>query len=152
MTINNRGFQFITTHLEQVQPYNKSQALEMLQSAISATTLPVVLVGDFNIQANAPSNSTYATYQSLLGAGLSDAWELKHPADPGATCCQDASVTNATTNLNQRIDLVLLRGGIEVRDIHLIGNNSSDRVQGFWPSDHAGIVATLRLSDRANQE
>jgi isovaleryl-CoA dehydrogenase len=41
--------------------------------------------------------------------------------------------------------LGLLRGAIDISNIHLIGNNISDRVDGVWPSDHAGIVATLRI-------
>ena len=150
VTIDGRSFRLITTHLEQVQPYNESQATETVQSAVASTTLPVVFVGDFNIQANVPSDPTYATYQSLLAAGLSDAWEIARHGDPGPTCCQNQNVMNVTTDLNQRIDLVLLKGGVGVRDIHLIGNNSSDRVQGFWPSDHAGIVATLRIPGRHN--
>ena len=145
VTVDGRSFRFMTTHLEQIQPYNKSQALEAVQSAIASSSLPVVFVGDFNIQANAPSDPTYATYQAFLAAGLVDAWETRHSGDPGVTCCQLPNVMNVTTNLNQRVDLVLLSGGIDVRDIHLIGNKSSDMVQGVWPSDHAGIVASLRI-------
>jgi hypothetical protein len=54
-------------------------------------------------------------------------------------------LTNVTTNFTFRVDLVLLRGAIDISNIHLIGNNISDRVDGVWPSDHAGIVATLRI-------
>ncbi|MEU6069315.1 MULTISPECIES: hypothetical protein [Streptomyces] len=33
-----------------------------------------------------------------------------------------------------------------MKNIHLVGNEQSDRTpSGLWPSDHAGIVATLRV-------
>jgi hypothetical protein len=50
-----------------------------------------------------------------------------------------------------RVDLVLLRGGIEVRDIHVVGGSPSDRVDGLWPSDHGGLVATLRIPKESHQ-
>jgi endonuclease/exonuclease/phosphatase family metal-dependent hydrolase len=143
--VNGRSFRLITMHLETVQPFNLAQAKEALQSAVSSTTLPVVFVGDFNVVANQPSDPTFTTYQALINAGLVDAWQLKRSADPGYTCCQLPTVDNATTNLNRRIDLVLIRGPIEVRDIRLVGDQPADRVGGFWPSDHAGIVATLKI-------
>jgi endonuclease/exonuclease/phosphatase family metal-dependent hydrolase len=143
--VNGREFRLITTHLEIPQPFNLAQAKEALQSAVSSTTLPVVFVGDFNVVASSPSDPTFTTYQTLLNAGLVDAWQLKRSADPGYTCCQLPTVDNATTNLNQRVDLVLIRGPIEVRDIRLVGDQPADRVGGFWPSDHAGIVATLKI-------
>jgi len=40
--------------------------------------------------------------------------------------------------------LILLRGAFAVENINLIGNKPSDRTPSrLWPSDHAGIVATL---------
>jgi len=142
--VKGRAFRLVTTHLEFV-PFNLAQAKEALQSAVNSTTLPVVFVGDFNVVANSPSDPSFTTYQALINAGLIDAWQQKRPADPGYTCCQLGTVDNATSNLNARIDLVLIRGPIDVRDIHLVGDQPSDRVGGFWPSDHAGIVATLKI-------
>ncbi len=40
---------------------------------------------------------------------------------------------------------MLIRGQIDVRSIQLVGDQSSDRVNGLWPSDHAVIVTTLQL-------
>ena len=69
-----------------------------------------------------------------------------HGADPGYTCCQAQNLLNTTSSLDQRIDLVLSRGGVGVDDIHLIGDSESDRTpSGLWPSDHAGVVATLEI-------
>ena len=143
--VDGRSFRFITTHLDQNQIINKAQAAEAVQNAVNSTTLPVVFVGDFNNVASNPSDPRYANYQMLLNAGLSDAWLQKRVPDAGLNCCQNPSLTDPTTNLSLRVDLVLLRGAIDVRDIHLVGNNFADRVDGVWPSDHAGIVATLQI-------
>jgi len=143
--LKGRDFRLITTHLWDVQPFNLSQANEALQNAVNSTTLPVVFVGDFNTVANVPADPTFATYQAFISAGLVDAWQQAHGLDPGLTCCQNPNLMNITSNYTTRVDLVLLRGGIDVRDIHLVGNNPSDRTQGLWPSDHAGLVATLRI-------
>jgi endonuclease/exonuclease/phosphatase family metal-dependent hydrolase len=143
--LKGRDFRLVTTHLFDAQPFNLSQANEALQNAVNSTTLPVVFVGDFNAAANLPADPTFATYQALINAGLVDAWPQAHGLDPGLTCCQDPNLMNVTSNYTRRVDLVLLRGGIAVRDIHLVGNDPSDRTAGLWPSDHAGVVATLRI-------
>jgi hypothetical protein len=148
-----RAFRLVTTHLETttstplVAAIQQAQAVELLQSA-GNTTLPLVFAADFNVLANNPQDPSFATYQLLINSGLVDAWLQKRPTDPGFTCCQDQTLLNPVSELNQRIDLVLLRGNIAVRDIRLIGNLPTDRTpSGLWPADHAGIVATLRFSE-----
>ena len=146
--IKGREFRFITTHLDQSQAFNSLQISEVLQSAVNSTALPIVFVGDFNVAANVPSDPSFANYQALLNAGLIDAWVKKRVSDPGLTCCQTPSVSNVTPIFTFRVDLVLLRGDIGVRDIHLVGNTPENFVDGVWPSDHAGMVATLQISNR----
>ena len=46
------------------------------------------------------------------------------------------------------MDLVLTRGAVSVEDIKLVGDQPSDRTPSdppLWPSDHAGLLATLRI-------
>jgi hypothetical protein len=41
---------------------------------------------------------------------------------------------------------VLYRGGFTVREAAVVGDQVENRTpSGFWPSDHAGVVATLKL-------
>jgi endonuclease/exonuclease/phosphatase family metal-dependent hydrolase len=142
--VNGRGVRLVTTHLDQSPTFGAQQISELLQTAVNSTTLPVVLVGDFNVGANVPSDPSFANYQALLNGGLIDAW-VKKGSGPGLTCCQTPSVSVPTPSFVVRVDLVLLRGDVDVRDIHLVGNTPADFVDGVWPSDHAGIVATLRI-------
>jgi endonuclease/exonuclease/phosphatase family metal-dependent hydrolase len=108
--------------------------------------LPVVFAGDFNVTADSSSDPTFPTYEALTGAALVDAWPQKHVYGPSATCCQDANLLNPNSKLTHRVDLVFFRGGIGVRDIQVVGALPSSRTSsGLWPSDHAGIAATLAI-------
>ena len=139
---NGRKFRFATTHLETQSPVQFPQALDLINGA-GNTTLPVVFVGDFNVTADSAADPTFPVYQKFIDANFMDAWPRNRP---GLTCCQAANLRNPASLLTHRIDLVLFRGAIQVLDIHLVGNKSSDRTpSGLWPSDHAGVVATLRV-------
>ncbi len=102
----------------------------------------MVLTGDLN------STTSTAAYAELTGAGFTDTWLAANPGDPGLTCCQvpPDSIVNSTSQLYDRIDYVLARGGLDVFGEHLVGADPADRTaSGLWPSDHAGIVATLGI-------
>ena len=132
---------FVSVHLIPNPGTILAHTHELLQLAANTTTLPLVFGGDFNTRADDPSDPSYVIYQTLINAGLTDAW---NPRRPGPTCCQDPSLLNAQSKLDSRVDLILLRGAFAVENINLIGNKPSDRTpSGLWPSDHAGVVATL---------
>src|SRR5262249_40252595 len=128
------AFRFLSVHLIPPHDTRLAHAQELLPLVTQdKTKLPLVFGGDFNTAADD------RIYPALIGAGLTDAWK----GGP-ATCCQDPSLLNAQSTLEVRIDLILLRGALAVEDINLIGNKQTDRTpSGLWPSDHAGIVATL---------
>lgn len=140
-----RKFRFATTHLDADRADIRSlQAFEMIAGA-GDTSLPVVFVGDFNVT---PTSTTETTYNQFLAAGFVDAWSRKRPTDPGFTCCQAPNLLNPTSQLSERIDLIFLRGGFHIEDIDRVGEKPSDRIvppPRLWPSDHAGVVATLRI-------
>ena len=77
---------FINTHLEvaglpAAAAVQLAQAGELLAGP-ARTTLPVVMVGDFNSRPGRP------TYDALLAAGFDDAWTRANPDGPaGLTCC-----------------------------------------------------------------
>jgi endonuclease/exonuclease/phosphatase family metal-dependent hydrolase len=139
--VRGRPLRFVSVHLIPNPSTILVHTNELLQLAANSTTLPLVFGGDFNTTADDPSNPSYVIYQTLINAGLTDAW---NPERPGPTCCQDPNLLNARSKLEHRIDLILLRGAFALEDINLIGNKPSDRTpSGLWPSDHAGIVGTL---------
>jgi len=147
--LRGQRLRFVTTHLDSSVPAIRvAQAKELLLTAAN-TNLPVIMAADFNIAADSGLDPSFPGYQAIINAGFTDAWRSKRAPDPGFTCCQAENLLNPTSLLSTRIDLVLFRGASDVADISLIGNLPADRTaSGLWPSDHAGVAATLRLPSR----
>src|SRR5438309_1556053 len=123
-----------------------AQALELLQGPLHTTT-PVVIAGDFNVNAASHDLAETVAYQSFLEAGFAEAWPTLVPNDPGFTwpLHGEDPFTPATTPF-QRIDLVLFQGALTARGIDRIGETAADRTpSGLWPSDHAGVVASFHV-------
>jgi endonuclease/exonuclease/phosphatase family metal-dependent hydrolase len=143
--VRGKSFRFISTHLDftclaVTDAIQLAQAAELLNGP-AATTLPVVLAGDFNSAADGSG----ATYIFLTSSGFTDA-AVAGGIAAVPTCCQDADLLNPVSLQDTRIDLVLFRGGFGVVDADVVGNDPTDRTStGLWPSDHSGVTATLVL-------
>lgn len=99
---------------------------------------------DFNSKGDGTGTPTYS---KIIDAGFIDAWNIRGKGN-GFTCCQAENLLNQVSLLDERLDLVLFRGDFKVKDIELVGNSQNDRtLSGLWPSDHAGVVATLKLNN-----
>ncbi|NQU20841.1 MAG: hypothetical protein HQ567_06120 [Candidatus Nealsonbacteria bacterium] len=146
--LRGKDFRFVNAHLEDdVVPIQAAQAAELLAGPVNIDT-SVILVGDFNSPANRPGSPSY---NLLVGAGLDDAWTASHPGEPGYTYGNDPDLLNSEplTLDPQRIDLVLHRGDVTTRSMDRAGEELVDRTpSGLWPSDHAGVVATLGIHIR----
>jgi len=80
---------------------------------------------------------------------VADAFRTARPNDPGFTFGQHENLLNVTSSLSHRIDLVQFREPFTVEDVQVVGASPADRTRlGLWPSDHAGVVATLTLRSR----
>jgi endonuclease/exonuclease/phosphatase family metal-dependent hydrolase len=149
--VGRKTYRVVNTHLEpapadDVLPIQLAQARELV-AALQNETLPVILVGDLNTPA-----PTGATYQFLNAQGYVDVWRRnRNPlASPGYTCCHDPNLRNTEVHLDRRIDLILVKDG---KDGHkgpvsalVVGDELHDRMPSeLWPSDHAGVVAGMRL-------
>jgi hypothetical protein len=146
--VRNREFRFVNSHFEAFDPgefIRVQQARELLDGPLD-TDLPVVLVGDFNSNAEAGG----LAYEILTeGGGFEDAWSTANPGDPGLTCCHDADLRNEVVDLRSRIDLILVRDGVRVRDMERVGIDPAMRTPGgLWPSDHAGVVGRVMITAR----
>jgi endonuclease/exonuclease/phosphatase family metal-dependent hydrolase len=69
VSIDGAAFRFVTTHLNTLQPAQLAQMQELI-SAENGTSLPLVMAGDFNANADDPLDPTYATYRRRLTPGL----------------------------------------------------------------------------------
>ena len=145
VTSGGHKFRFINTHLEQEGFFNQVQVAQgnELLSGPANTSLRVILVGDYNSRADGTGTPTYS---NLTGAGFTDAWSVTHPGELGNTFGHEPLLLNTTVNLTQRIDLVLFRGSVSAVNADVVGDELGDRTPtGLWPSDHAGLMATLGL-------
>jgi endonuclease/exonuclease/phosphatase family metal-dependent hydrolase len=141
VAIGPRRLRFVDTHLEVEQYAEPQQAqVEELVAGPANTSGPVILVGDLN---SAADGSTTTSYPRLLAAGFADTWSFAHGSD--FTCCQQPDLGNAASALAARIDFVLARGPVDVVEAHLVGDRPYRETVPLWPSDHAGVVATLAL-------
>ncbi|HXV58117.1 MAG TPA: endonuclease/exonuclease/phosphatase family protein [Gaiellaceae bacterium] len=144
LKLRGERFRVVNTHLEAFSaPVQVAQAGELLAGP-AATARPTVLLGDFNSRADGTGTPTYGI---LRAAGFADAWSDVHPGDPGLTCCWETHLLSPVPPFDERIDLVLSRGGFDALEAEIVGEDPvADRTpSGLLHSDHAGVVARLRL-------
>jgi endonuclease/exonuclease/phosphatase family metal-dependent hydrolase len=152
---------FVTTHLEiqALAPVQAAQASQLL-GLVAGLEGVTIIGGDLNSDAAAgPGAPSYTpTYELMIANGFEDVWELapRQDGDPGYTCCQAKDLRNRASELDERIDFVLVRssegpmqdlapGGGHFR-FDLVGEVPSDWTpSGLWPSDHAGLAASVRI-------
>lgn len=141
-TLDGKGFRFVTTHLEieQSPVVQVAQAKELLAGPAKIGGA-VIAAGDFN---SAADGSTTTTYADLTKAYFRDAWDT-NPGDPGFSCCQSDTLANPASTFASRIDFVLTHGASTALTAKLIGDSPFQATAPLWPSDHAGLVAAVRL-------
>lgn len=177
-SVHGRKYRFVNTHLEVsgnpvANFFQYAQATELVKTL---NALPafygdelIVVAGDFN---SAPVDGPTALcvlppafdkvgdcptpYALLSDAGLIDTWTLRNARfDEGYTCCQGDLLTNADSQLDERIDHVWVRPPVLtgeylnfIRAVHtdVLGDQAKElSIDGLWPSDHGGVVADMTL-------
>jgi endonuclease/exonuclease/phosphatase family metal-dependent hydrolase len=153
VTVPGKAFRFITTHLDALDTsgfVRGIQAKELLAGPAN-TSLPVVVTGDMNSGPKTePPPYGPAAYNAFLEGGLSDAWTAAGLGPLPLTCCHLAfedrvNDPNAEFQAGQEIDHVFIRGSLKAKSGKLVGNTVPNPAPNpfIWPSDHAGMVATL---------
>jgi len=153
-TVGGRKVLFVTTHLESgdIAPsVQVAQARELL-ATLDTVDRPIVMVGDFS---STPDGKMTPTYDAIIDDGFIDVWAAARPDRVGATCCQASDLRNAEAVLDRRLDFVFYRdeatrSGVSPKrsfEAHLIGATPASRTSsGLWPSDHAGVSATIEAA------
>jgi Endonuclease/Exonuclease/phosphatase family len=146
--VRGKSFRFITTHLDFLAPegaISGPQAQELLAGPAD-TSLPVIVTGDMNSGLRVAP----AAYEAFLAGGLTDTWTAAGLGAPPLTCCHlepEDLLTDPTTPYTNDLDHIFVRGPFSTLDEHLVGNvaPASPPASFIWPSDHAGVVATLAI-------
>jgi len=133
-----KRFRFLDPHAEAYSAAAANgQFKELLAGAAKSRRVPTIIAGDFNSDPADPGEDN--AYNTVIAAGFVDT------ARRVATCCQNETVNNPTSELKTWIDHIVVRPRMRVLHTTVVGNRVGDRIQGLWPSDHAGVVATIRL-------
>ena len=141
-TKDGRSFRIATTHLESFNDTSQVAQGQELGAVLSVGKVPTALLGDLNSRADGTGTPTDA---NLLALGFKDAWTEAHPNDVGLTCCHGNDLRELGGPFYSRIDYVLLKNGFRAVEAGIVGQKPTDRIDGLWPSDHAGVWAKLRL-------
>lgn len=159
-TVRGRQYRFVNTHLEQRQPdptntgsaiFQSLQAVELVGTLL-ATTPPgrtLILLGDFNSgPEDLPIAGITPPYQIIGGGGFADIWDTNPLSrfDPqGLTCCEDADLSNRSSVLYERVDIIFVSDTSFNPLAFAVG-----RVPIFplrhppnWASDHRGVFGKL---------
>lgn len=147
--VDGKRFRFVNTHLEPsagglTEPIQLAQANELI-SALSDERQAVIVVGDLN--SIAPDGNTY---QLMVNGGYQDTWPLNRLQDnPDGFTSSHGLDLMSTDPLFQRIDLIMVGPRHDKKlkvKAEVVGDEEGDKtVNGLWPSDHAGVVAEIRL-------
>ena len=136
-TVGGTRLTVCNTHLESASAGTRLEQAAELEALLADREAPVALVGDLN---SGPRRSPGA-YDHLTGPFRDAAGGV------GNTCCHAAGLRNDEVSLTARIDHVLVRGDLGVTDVTRVGADPANRIavdgDRLWPSDHAGVVATL---------
>lgn len=141
-TLAKRKFRFVTTHLEAYSPQIADQQMnQVLSGPLASRKRQSILMGDFN---SAPSDNAddrgtereNNAYDSAIAAGF------VNPLPKRATCCFAEDLHSTAEGLETWIDHIVVRPRLRALRSGIVGTR---QVGGLFPSDHAGIHATLRL-------
>ncbi len=167
VTVDFRGvpFHVVNTHLEtqSVRPVHDAQAAELLETVTAGLEGVTIVMGDLNSDAEGqPGEPSWTpTYDLLTSNGFNDAWNsrlFRRFGGEGFTCCHDPDLMNGRSELDERIDFVLVRTALEplIGDglpglvaMSILGDDQRERTATeLWPADHAALFAGLRLPYR----
>ena len=141
--IKGRKFRFVDTHLEAFgdPTIREAQAKELTKGPLD-TRRQLILVGDLNsglARHNEPERpGDDLAFKALAGFGMHDNGAVQ-------SCCYD-SLFDPAAAFDHTVDHVLTKPRLATRRARVTGDDPAARTpSGLWPSDHGGVVSTLRL-------
>ena len=136
-------FRFVDTHLEAFgdPAIREAQAKELTTGPLK-TSRQVILVGDLNSgigRHNEPERpGDDLAFKALAGFGMHDNGAVQ-------SCCYD-SLFDPNAIFDHTVDHILSKPRLKTLKATVTGDDRQQRTaSGLWPSDHGGVVSTLRL-------
>lgn len=145
-TLRGHKFRFVNTHLEAFgdTAIREAQAKELTRGPLK-TRKQLILVGDLNsgvTRHNEPEQEgDDLAFKALAGFGMKDNGAVQ------SCCYSDLFDPNAV--FDHTVDHVLSKPGLRKIKATVTGDDAGQRTASdLWPSDHGGVVSTLRLRKR----
>jgi endonuclease/exonuclease/phosphatase family metal-dependent hydrolase len=148
VTVGGKTVRVVDTHLLSVfKVLPPSLAVQIAQAgelaqALTGVTVPVILAGDFNANAD-EGKEHYQTIDIVLGAGFTDAWRSTNAEKGNTWPFHKEDPFKQMAGPYERIDLIFVRG-LNASSAERIGDKFVDKSK-LWASDHAGVVASIDL-------
>jgi endonuclease/exonuclease/phosphatase family metal-dependent hydrolase len=137
-TVGGARFRLVNTHLEAYSATIRAQQAKEVVAGPLAGRGPVILAGDLNSDKVPAQPGDTLAYQAIAAAGFVDR------ASRRPSCCHDDSTLRKRDRFDHIVDHVMSRPRLRVVRTSVTGDR--DRTpEGLWPSDHGGVVVTLRL-------
>jgi hypothetical protein len=141
--LKGKRFRFVDTHLEAFgdPKIREAQAVELTKGPLKSKR-QVILVGDLNsgiARHNEPERpGDDLAFRALANFGMHDNGAVQ-------SCCYD-DLFNVNSAFDHTVDHVLTKPRLRTLRSFVTGHKRSERTpSGLWPSDHGGVVSTLRL-------
>jgi endonuclease/exonuclease/phosphatase family metal-dependent hydrolase len=141
--LGERRFRFVTTHLEAYSPeIADKQMKQLLRGPLASKRRQSILMGDFNSDPKSGGEDSRgaqrepSAFRTAIDAGFFN------PLPRRETCCFAENLKTRGEKLDSWIDHIIVRPRVRVVRSSIVGTR---QVGGIYPSDHAGIAATLRL-------
>jgi endonuclease/exonuclease/phosphatase family metal-dependent hydrolase len=141
--LSSKRFRFVDTHLEAFgdPTIREAQARELTTGPLKSKR-QVILVGDLNsgiARHNEPEQpGDDLAFRALAGFGMHDNGAVQ-------SCCY-SNLFDPNGVFDHTVDHVLTKPGLKTVRAFVTGNRKSERTpSGLWPSDHGGVVSTVRL-------
>jgi endonuclease/exonuclease/phosphatase family metal-dependent hydrolase len=131
-------FQFVSTHLAETHDLSEPAEVGEILTALGTTNERQIVVGDFNARPDEVCGGSPCGPKEMLAAGFVDTGR-----GLGPTCCQSPTLENPVSSLNNRYDYMFERGFRAIHSAALVGDQPFEGKRPLWPSDHAGVVATI---------
>jgi endonuclease/exonuclease/phosphatase family metal-dependent hydrolase len=148
-SLEGQKFRFVDTHLESFTANERqAQARELIAAGGPARSKkPVILVGDLNSDPSGRDMGDKVPYDDIIQGGFVDAWKQVAHGNPGFSCCFENGLTAAPpAPFDHHIDHILTKPKLKAVKAQIVGNDPKNRSpKGLWPSDHGGVVVTLKL-------
>ena len=136
-------FRFVDTHLEAFgdPTIREAQAKELTKGPLD-TSKQVILVGDLNsgiARHNEPERpGDDLAFKALAGFGMHDNGAVQ-------SCCYP-SLFDPAGVFDHTVDHVLTKPALVTTRARVTGKDPQERTAtGLWPSDHGGVISTVRL-------